>query len=48
MKRFEQQLEAVKAGGVKFYWTGAGTTDMAREGTMNLHARGEARLQDIL
>ena len=35
---YEQQLEAVKAGGVKFYWTGAGTTDMAREGTMNLHA----------
>ncbi len=35
---YEKQLEAVKAGGVKFYWTGAGTTDMAREGTMNLHA----------
>ncbi|MGA2120104.1 MAG: alpha/beta hydrolase-fold protein [Bryobacteraceae bacterium] len=35
---YEEQLEAVKAGGVKFYWTGAGTTDMAREGTMNLHA----------
>jgi enterochelin esterase-like enzyme len=35
---FETQLEAVKAGGVRFYWTGAGTTDMAREGTMNLHA----------
>ena len=35
---YEQQLEAVKASGVKFYWTGAGTTDMAREGTMNLHA----------
>lgn len=35
---FETQLQAVKAGGVKFYWTGAGTTDMAREGTMNLHA----------
>jgi len=35
---FEKQLEAVKAGGVKFYWTGAGTTDMAREGTVNLHA----------
>jgi enterochelin esterase-like enzyme len=34
----EKQFEAVKAGGVKFYWTGAGTTDMAREGTMNLHA----------
>lgn len=33
---FEKQLEAVKAGGVKFYWTGAGTTDMAREGTVNL------------
>ena len=35
---YETQLEAVKAGGVKFYWTGAGTTDMARQGTMNLHA----------
>ena len=35
---YEQQLEAVKVGGVKFYWTGAGTTDMAREGTMNLHS----------
>jgi enterochelin esterase family protein len=35
---YERQLEAVKTGGVKFYWTGAGTTDMAREGTMNLHA----------
>jgi enterochelin esterase-like enzyme len=35
---YEKQIEAVKAGGVKFYWTGAGTTDMAREGTMNLHS----------
>jgi len=35
---YEKQLEAVKAGGVKFYWTGAGTTDMARDGTMNLHS----------
>ena len=35
---YEKHLEAVKAGGVKFYWTGAGTTDMAREGTMNLHS----------
>ena len=35
---YEKQLDAVKAGGVKFYWTGAGTTDMAREGTVNLHA----------
>jgi enterochelin esterase-like enzyme len=35
---YEKQLQAVKAGGVKFYWTGAGTTDMAREGTMNLHS----------
>lgn len=34
----ENQLDALKAGGVKFYWTGAGTTDMAREGTVNLHA----------
>jgi enterochelin esterase-like enzyme len=35
---YEKQLAGVKAGGVKFYWTGAGTTDMAREGTMNLHS----------
>jgi enterochelin esterase-like enzyme len=35
---YEKQLDAVKAGEVKFYWTGAGTTDMAREGTMNLHS----------
>ena len=35
---YEKQLDAVKAGGVKFYWTGAGTTDMVREGTMNLHS----------
>jgi enterochelin esterase-like enzyme len=35
---YEKQLAAVKGGGVKFYWTGAGTTDMAREGTMNLHS----------
>jgi enterochelin esterase-like enzyme len=32
----EKQLQAVKAGGVKFYWLGAGTTDMARQGTVNL------------
>ena len=29
-------VEAVKGGGVKFYWLGAGTTDMARERTVNL------------
>ena len=47
---YEKQLEAAqKAGGVKFYWTGAGTTDMAREGTMTLHdAAREARLQDVV
>ena len=33
---FRKQLEAVKAGGVKFYWLGAGTTDMARERTVGL------------
>src|SRR5262245_15859172 len=32
----EKQIDAVKAGGVKFYWLGEGTTDTAREGTMNL------------
>ncbi len=33
---FEKQLEAVKGGGVKFYWLGAGTTDMARDRTVTL------------
>jgi len=33
---FRKQIEAVKAGGVKFYWLGAGTTDTARERTVNL------------
>src|SRR5438552_12431647 len=33
---FQKQLEAVKAGGVRFYWLGAGTTDMARDRTVTL------------
>ena len=33
---FQKQLQAVKAGGVKFYWLGAGTTDTARERTVTL------------
>src|SRR4051812_13060609 len=33
---FQKQLEAVKSGGVTFYWLGAGTTDQARERTVNL------------
>jgi enterochelin esterase family protein len=33
---FRKQLEGVKAGGVKFYWLGAGTTDMARDRTVAL------------
>jgi enterochelin esterase-like enzyme len=33
---FQKQIEAVKAGGVKFYWLGAGTTDTARERTVTL------------
>jgi enterochelin esterase family protein len=33
---FQKQLEAVKGGGVKFYWLGAGSTDMARERTVTL------------
>lgn len=32
-----KQLEAVKAGGVHFYWTGAGTTDTARERMIDVH-----------
>src|SRR5262245_18136949 len=33
---FQAQLAAVKARGVKFYWLGAGTSDMARERTVTL------------
>jgi enterochelin esterase-like enzyme len=33
---FQKQIAAVKAGGVKFYWLGAGTTDTARERTVTL------------
>jgi enterochelin esterase-like enzyme len=32
----QQQIQAVKAGGVRFYWLGAGATDMARDRTVNL------------
>jgi len=35
-EEFQKQLAAVKAGGVKFYWLGAGTTDFARDGTVQL------------
>jgi enterochelin esterase-like enzyme len=31
---FEKQLAAVKAGGVKYYWLGAGDADMAHAGTV--------------
>jgi enterochelin esterase family protein len=34
----DDQLEALKASGVKLYWIGAGSTDMAREGALNLSA----------
>ena len=33
---FEKQLQDLKNSGVKFYWLGAGTTDMARAGTAAL------------
>jgi enterochelin esterase-like enzyme len=33
---FESQLSEIKKDGVKFYWTGAGDTDMARPGTVAL------------
>ncbi len=36
------QLAAMKAGGVHYYWTGAGTTDMARERTIELEAAVKA------
>lgn len=39
---FRKELAAVKAGGVHFYWTGAGTTDQARDRTKDLHAAVEA------
>lgn len=32
------QFAAVKAGGVNYYWTGAGTTDTARERMIAVHA----------
>ena len=35
----DKQLEALKASGVKLYWVGAGTTDMARQGAVNLEAK---------
>jgi enterochelin esterase-like enzyme len=35
-EEFQRQLAAVKAAGVKFYWLGAGTTDFARDGTVQL------------
>lgn len=33
---FEKQLQDLKNSGVKYYWLGAGTTDMARAGTVAL------------
>ncbi len=33
---FDKQLEALKASGVKYYWLGAGDTDMAHAGTVAL------------
>jgi enterochelin esterase family protein len=33
---FPEAARRVKGGGVKFYWLGAGTTDMARERTVTL------------
>jgi enterochelin esterase family protein len=33
---FEQKMQDLKASGVKYYWLGAGTTDMARAGTVAL------------
>ncbi|MDX2029238.1 MAG: alpha/beta hydrolase-fold protein [Blastocatellia bacterium] len=37
----EKQMQALKAGGVKLYWTGAGSTDTARDRTKALHAAAE-------
>jgi enterochelin esterase family protein len=33
---FEKQLTTLKAGGVKLYWIGAGSTDMALQGSKTL------------
>jgi enterochelin esterase family protein len=33
---FDKQLAALKASGVKYYWLGAGDTDMAHAGTVAL------------
>jgi hypothetical protein len=33
----EKQLQALNKSGVKLYWTGAGSADMARNGTVTLH-----------
>ena len=38
---FEKQLAALKASGVKYYWLGAGDTDMAHAGTVALADGGE-------
>jgi enterochelin esterase-like enzyme len=35
----DKQLDALKASGVKLYWVGAGSTDMARQGAVNLEAK---------
>ena len=46
---FQKQLDAVKAGGVKFYWLGAGThRHGARRHGDALRAREEGRLQDVV
>jgi enterochelin esterase family protein len=38
----KKQLAEMKAGGLHFYWTGAGTTDQARERTIDLEAAVKA------
>lgn len=38
----KKQLAAMKAGGLHFYWTGAGTTDQARDRTIELEAAVKA------
>jgi len=35
----DEQLNALKASGVKLYWVGAGTTDMARQGAVTLESK---------
>jgi enterochelin esterase family protein len=40
---FNEGLDGIAKAGVKFYWTGAGDTDICRQSTLNLEAALKAR-----